>query len=112
MLARRVVEVSTTAYYNAGKHHQEPGVEKCAAVRGGTLRVLRIDNDPEFISHEMTQRAAKQDTVDAFIPPGMPWHNGFVESFHKRLRDELLERRDVRLPRSCVTLSVTVVTVL
>ncbi|WP_431604786.1 integrase core domain-containing protein [Corynebacterium pseudodiphtheriticum] len=53
---------------------------------------------PEFISHEMTQWAAKQDTVDAFIPPGMPWRNGFGESFHKRLRDELLERRDVRLP--------------
>ncbi|WP_280514566.1 transposase [Corynebacterium belfantii] len=35
--------------------------------------------------------AAKQDTVEAFTPPGMPWHNGSVESFHNRLRDELLE---------------------
>lgn len=87
-------------------------MDKCAAVRGGTPRVRRMDNGPEFISHEMTQRAAKQDTVEAFIPPGMPWHNGFVESFHKRLRDELLERRDVRLPCSCVTLPATVVTAL
>ena len=23
--------------------------------------------------------------------PGQPWHNGFVESLHNRMRDELLE---------------------
>ena len=28
--ACRVVGVSTAAYYNAGKRHQEPGVDKCA----------------------------------------------------------------------------------
>ncbi|VDG75291.1 integrase catalytic region [Actinobaculum suis] len=66
-------------------------LENLAAVRGGRPRVLRMDNGPEFISHELTQWAAKQDTIEAFIPPGMPWHNGFVESFHNRLRDELLE---------------------
>ncbi len=36
-----------------------------------------------------TQR--KRLTVEAFILPGMPWRNGFVDSFHNRLRDELLE---------------------
>jgi transposase InsO family protein len=25
-----------------------------------------------------------------FIPPGQPWHNGYVESFHARQRDECL----------------------
>lgn len=35
--------------------------------------------------------AAKQDTVEAFIPPGMPCYDGFVEPFHKPLRDELIE---------------------
>ena len=29
--------------------------------------------------------------LQAFIPPGQPWHNGFVESVHNRMRDELLE---------------------
>ena len=24
-------------------------------------------------------------------PPGQPWHNGFVESLHNRMSDELLE---------------------
>lgn len=55
----------------------------------GRPRVLRMDNGPEFISRELASWAAKQDTVEAFIPPGMPWHNGFVEFFHNRLRDEL-----------------------
>ena len=26
-----------------------------------------------------------------FIEPGSPWENGYVESFHGKLRDELLE---------------------
>ncbi len=26
----------------------------------------------------------------AFIEPGSPWENGYVESFHGKLRDELL----------------------
>ena len=27
-----------------------------------------------------------------FIDPGCPWQNGFLESFHCNLRDELLDR--------------------
>lgn len=28
----------------------------------------------------------------AFVAPGSPWQNGFVESFNGKLRDELLNR--------------------
>jgi transposase InsO family protein len=28
----------------------------------------------------------------AFIPPGQPWKNGFIESFHDKFRDECLQR--------------------
>ncbi len=27
----------------------------------------------------------------AFVSPGQPWNNGFVESLHNRMRDELRE---------------------
>ena len=27
----------------------------------------------------------------AYITPGSPWENGFIESFNARLRDELLD---------------------
>ena len=29
----------------------------------------------------------------AFIEPGSPWENGYIESFNARLRDELLNRK-------------------
>lgn len=58
---------------------------------GRRPRVIRMDNGPEFIAHALQRWAAEDQTIQAFIPPGAPWHNGFVESFHNRMRDELLE---------------------
>lgn len=58
--------------------------------RGGRPRVLRMDNGPEFIAQALAQWAEENGTIQAFIPPGQPWHNGYVESFHNRMRDELL----------------------
>jgi putative transposase len=37
-----------------------------------------------------------QQIGPAFIPPGKPWHNGFVESFNGTLRDECLNREWIR----------------
>lgn len=62
---------------------------------GGRPRVIRMDNDPEFISHALQEWATEDGTIQAFIPPGQPWHNGFVESFHNRMRDELLEDNSI-----------------
>ena len=53
--------------------------------------MLRADNGPEFIAAAVGRWASEHDTLQAFIPPGQPWHNGFVESLHNRMRDELLE---------------------
>ena len=58
---------------------------------GGRPRVIRMDNGPEFIAQALKDWAAEDETIQAFIPPGEPWHNGFVESFHNQMRDELLE---------------------
>lgn len=62
---------------------------------GGRPRVIRMDNGPEFISHALQEWATRDRTIQAFIPPGQPWHNGFVESFHNRMRDELLEDNSI-----------------
>ena len=62
-----------------------------AALAHGAPQVLRADNGPEFIAAAMGRWASEHDTLQAFIPPGQPWHNGFVESLHNRMRDELLE---------------------
>ncbi|QOQ38025.1 IS3 family transposase [Trueperella pecoris] len=63
--------------------------------RGGRPRVIRMDNGPEFIAHALEAWAAEDKTIQALIPPGQPWHNGFVESFHNRMRDELLEDNSI-----------------
>ena len=51
--------------------------------------MLRSDNGPEFISDAMADWAGTRTGL-FYIPPGSPWHNGYVESFNSRLRDECL----------------------
>lgn len=49
----------------------------------------RCDNGPELACDAMADWA--RDRVGlAFIPPGQPWRNGYVESFNSRVRDECL----------------------
>ena len=56
----------------------------------GTPGYLRSDNGPEFIANALKDYLAKVDVGTLYIEPGAPWENGYAESFHSRLRDELL----------------------
>jgi transposase InsO family protein len=51
---------------------------------------LRMDNGPEFIAHALQAWCTGNGLATAYIPPGSPWENPFVESFNGRLRDEFL----------------------
>ena len=51
---------------------------------------LRMDNGPEFIAHALQEWCTGNGSGTAYIPPGSPWENPFVESFNGRLRDEFL----------------------
>ncbi len=53
---------------------------------------VRSDNGPEFIAAEVQDWLKQKGKAPHFIDPGCPWQNGFVESFHGKLRDELLDR--------------------
>ena len=56
----------------------------------GVPQHIRSDNGPEFIAHAI-RRFLEQAGVEAlYIEPGSPWQNGYAESFHSRLRSELL----------------------
>ena len=59
------------------------------AQRGVYPAVLRSDNGSEFTS-EVLEQWAGEHTGLAYIPPGQPWRNGYVESFNSRIRDECL----------------------
>jgi putative transposase len=51
---------------------------------------IRSDNGPEFVAKTVQEWIAAVGTKTAYIEPGSPWENGYVESFNARLRDELL----------------------
>ena len=46
----------------------------------------------EFTAPAVTEWLAAQIVGPAFIDPGSPWQNGFIESFNGKLRGELLKR--------------------
>ena len=52
---------------------------------------VRSDNGPEFVAKAVQEWITAVGARTAYIAPGSPWENGFVESFNARLRDELLD---------------------
>jgi transposase InsO family protein len=56
----------------------------------GTPGYVRSDNGPEFIATAVKGWISGVGAKTAFIEPGSPWENGYVESFNGKLRDELL----------------------
>ena len=52
---------------------------------------IRSDNGPEFVAKAVQEWITAVGAKTAYIAPGSPWENGFIESFNARLRDELLE---------------------
>jgi putative transposase len=51
---------------------------------------IRSDNGPEFVAAVVREWIAAVGAQTAYIEPGSPWENGYVESFNGKLRDELL----------------------
>jgi putative transposase len=51
---------------------------------------IRSDNGPEFVAKQVQRWITAVGAKTAYIAPGSPWENGYVESFNARLRDELL----------------------
>lgn len=66
-----------------------------AIAEHGSPAYLRSDNGPEFIAKEVQRWLAANQIKTIYIEPGSPWQNGFVESFHGRLRDECLNREQL-----------------
>ena len=68
----------------------------------GKPQFIRSDQGEEFTAAAVMRWLRDQQVGPHFIPPGKPWHNGFVESFNGKLRDECLNRewfRDLREAR-------------
>jgi putative transposase len=59
-------------------------------VHRGTPEYIRSDNGSEFVANDLRKWLKKVNVNTAYIEPGSPWENGYIESFNARLRDELL----------------------
>ncbi|CAN7500010.1 IS3 family transposase [Paracoccus pantotrophus] len=57
----------------------------------GVPEHIRSDNGPEFIATAVQDWITAVGAKTAYIAPGSPGENGYIESFNARLRDELLD---------------------
>ena len=64
-------------------------LKRLAAERGAPTNI-RADNGPELTAAVLREWCRLGETGTAYIEPGSPWQNPYVESFNARLRDELL----------------------
>jgi putative transposase len=62
--------------------------------RRGAPQRLRSDNGSEFICEVLQRWLPQGGTEPIPVAPASPWENGFIESFHSRLRDEFLDREE------------------
>ncbi len=56
----------------------------------GLPEYIRSDNGSEFTAKRVRKFISDLGTYPAFIEPGSPWENGYIESFNGKMRDELL----------------------
>ena len=64
-------------------------LERLAAEHGAPEHV-RCDNGPELTANALRDWCRFSGAGSAYIEPGSPWQNPYVESFGSRIRDELL----------------------
>jgi putative transposase len=60
--------------------------------RRGAPRRIRSDNGSEFVCEALVNWLPGVGAKPLPVAAGSPWENGYIESFHSRLRDEFLER--------------------
>ena len=57
----------------------------------GYPKQLRLDNGPELISQTLADWAAEHNVALAFIQPGKPAQNAFIERFNRTYREAVLD---------------------
>jgi len=65
-------------------------LDRLVAERGEAPAFIRCDNGPELTANALRDWCRFSKAGSAYIEPGSPWQNPYVESFGSRLRDELL----------------------
>jgi putative transposase len=70
--------------------HTVDVLDRLLAERGTAPAFVRCDNGPELTANAVRDWCRFSRAGSAYIDPGSPWQNAYVESFGGRIRDELL----------------------
>ncbi len=65
-------------------------LQRILAETGRVPAFIRCDNGPELTANALRDWCRFSGAGSAYIEPGSPWQNPYVESFGSRIRDELL----------------------
>jgi transposase InsO family protein len=65
----------------------------------GVAQLMRSGNGPEFVAEHITGWLEQLNVGCVFVKPGSPWENAYVETFHDKLRDELLNQEVLLTPQ-------------
>lgn len=57
----------------------------------GFPKQIRVDNGPELISHAFVAWAERHEIELAYIQPGKPAQNGYIERFNRTFREAVLD---------------------
>jgi len=90
------------------KEHRGGGRQGRAdpAIHGaGGAEHIRSDNGPEFIARAIRCWLERSEAKTLYVEPGAPWGNGYAEAFQSRLRDELLNAKELRDVRETAALA-------
>ena len=60
--------------------------------RYGIPEYIRSDNGSEFTARKVRALLEQLGVQTAYIEPGSPWENGYIESLNGKMRDEMLNR--------------------
>jgi putative transposase len=85
---REVLAIRVSSEFQ-GKHVRAVFAELFG--RYGEPRRIRSDNGSEFVCSVLTEWLETTGVEGIQVAPGSPWENGFIESFHSRLRAEFLD---------------------
>jgi putative transposase len=70
--------------------HTVEVLDRLVGERGTAPAFIRCDNGPELTANALRDWCRFSRAGSAYIEPGSPWQNPYVESFGSRIRDELL----------------------
>lgn len=65
-------------------------LENLEVERGLPIKI-RVDNGPEFISHNLKNYCERNGVILEHIKPGTPTQNAYVERFNRHFREDILD---------------------